>query len=78
MSSSSDAEIYEYAASNRSIIVTKDEDFFYLARRPSSDVGLLWVRLGDCRTKVLLAALDQQWAEIIRRFKAGERVVEIR
>jgi len=28
------------------IIVTKDEDFFYLSRRFGSDVRLLWVRLG--------------------------------
>jgi predicted nuclease of predicted toxin-antitoxin system len=78
MASSPDAEIYEYAASNRYIIVTKDEDFLYLSRRPGSDVGLLWVRLGNCRTKVLLAALDQQWIEIIHCFEAGDRIVEIR
>jgi predicted nuclease of predicted toxin-antitoxin system len=60
MASSSDVEIYEYATSNHCIIVTKDEDFFYLSRRSSSDAGLLWVRLGNCRTKALLAALDRQ------------------
>ena len=78
MASSSDAQIYEYATSNRCIIVTKDEDFFYLSRRSSSEAGLLWVRLGNCRTKVLLAALDRQWIEIVRCFEEGDRIVEIR
>ena len=78
MASSSDAEVYEYAASHRYIIVTKDEDFFYLSRRVGSDVGLLWIRLGNCRTKFLLAALDQQWSEIFRCFEEGDRIVEIR
>lgn len=78
MASSSDFEIYEYATSNQCIIVTKDEDFLYLSRRSSSDARLLWVRLGNCRTRVLLAALDRQWIEIIRCFEAGDRIVEIR
>ena len=78
MASSSDAEICEYAASRQYIIVTKDEDFFFLSRRLGSEVGLLWVRLGNCRTKVLLAALGQQWTEIARCFEAGDRIVEIR
>lgn len=77
MASSTDAEIYEYAALKEYIIVTKDEDFFYLARS-KPDVGLLWIRLGNCRTVVLLAALDQQWSEIIRCFEAGDGIVEIR
>ncbi len=78
MASSSDEEIYQYAMSNQYIIVTKDEDFLYLSRRQDSDVGLLWVRLGNCRTKILLAALDRQWAEIIRCLESGDRIVEIR
>jgi predicted nuclease of predicted toxin-antitoxin system len=78
MASSSDAEIYAYADAQRYIIVTKDEDFFYLARRIDSDVSLLWIRLGNCRTAALLWALDRKWTEIVRCFEAGDRVVEIR
>jgi predicted nuclease of predicted toxin-antitoxin system len=78
MASSSDLEVYEYAAAHGCIIVTKDEDFLYLSRRYASGAGLLWVRLGNCRTEVLLAAFDQQWPEILRCFEVGDRVVEIR
>ena len=78
MASSSDAEIYEYAVSHECIIVTKDEDFFYLSRRLGSDVGLLWVRLGNCRTSILLGALERRWIDIVGCFEAGGRIVEIR
>ena len=78
MASSSDAEVYEYASIQRFIIVTKDEDFFYLSRRLGSETGLLWIRLGNCRTRVLLATLDRQWSEIVRCFEAGDSIIEIR
>jgi predicted nuclease of predicted toxin-antitoxin system len=78
MASSSDLEVYEYAAAHGYIIVTKDEDFLYLSHRFRSDAGLLWIRLGNCRTRVLLTALDRQWVEIVRCFAASDRIVEIR
>lgn len=78
MASSSDVEIYQYARIRNQVIVTKDEDFFYLSRRLNADVALLWIRLGNCRTTALLAALEQKWIEIVRCFEAGDRIVEIR
>jgi predicted nuclease of predicted toxin-antitoxin system len=78
MASASDDEIFQYAKTNRQIIVTKDEDFFYLCRGFESDARLLWVRLGNCRTSILLTALGQQWDEIVRGFDSGERIIEIR
>jgi predicted nuclease of predicted toxin-antitoxin system len=78
MASASDDEIFQYAKANRQIIVTKNEDFFYLCRGLESDVSLLWVRVGNCRTSILLTALGQQWNEIARCFESGDRIVEIR
>jgi predicted nuclease of predicted toxin-antitoxin system len=78
MTSCSDAEIFQYARANHQIIVTKDEDFFYLCRRLESDVSLLWVRLGNCRTSMLLTTFSQQWKEILGCFESGDRIVEIR
>jgi predicted nuclease of predicted toxin-antitoxin system len=59
-------------------IVTKDEDFLYLASQPKSQVKLLWVRLGNCRTKELLAAFEGIWPKLEIRLRAGERIIEIR
>ena len=59
-------------------IVSKDEDFLYLAGHSESKVRFLWVRLGNCRTAALLAAFDRLWPLIESSLKAGDRVIEIR
>lgn len=78
MESSSDAGVFEFAKTRGFIIVTKDVDFLYLSRRMGSEPGLLWVRIGNCRTAVLLGALGRQWKEVVRCFEAGDSIVEIR
>jgi len=74
---SSDREIWRRAIQEQRIIISKDEDFFHLAN--SSDEGLLaWVRLGNCRTPELLAAIDRCLPELEAAAEAGHRVMEIR
>jgi len=59
-------------------VVSKDEDFFLLANR-SEDVGrLLWLRVGNCRTNVLLSMLSHTMPAIEEAFQAGQRIVELR
>jgi len=78
LAESSDAEICRYAIEKERVIVSKDQDFFYLAGQLDSKIRLLWVRLGNCRTTVLLAAFDQFWPMIETSLQAGDRVVELR
>ncbi len=73
-----DAEICRYAAAQDRIIISKDEDFFYLASQAEKQIRLLWVRLGNCRTEALLQAFDQVWPRLEASLKAGERIIEIR
>jgi predicted nuclease of predicted toxin-antitoxin system len=74
----SDAEICRHADAQERIIISKDEDFLYLASRPKSTIRLLWVRLGNCRTAALLAAFDGLRPMIEASLKAGDRIIEIR
>ena len=74
----SDAELRRYAAAQDCIIVSKDEDFFYLAGNLKAQFQLVWVRLGNCRTAALLAAFEQVWPKLEASLKEGERIVEIR
>jgi predicted nuclease of predicted toxin-antitoxin system len=74
----SDADICRYAAAEERIIISKDEDFLYLASRPSATVRLVWVRLGNCRTSVLLEAFNQLRPMIESRLRAGDQIIEIR
>ena len=74
----SDSEICRYAEAEARIIVTKDEDFFYLAQRPRPRIRVLWVRLGNCRTSFLLETFERLWPRIESCFDAGDQIVEIR
>jgi predicted nuclease of predicted toxin-antitoxin system len=78
LAQASDSEICRYATGQGRIIVTKDEDFLYLASQPKSQIKLVWVRLGNCRTKALLAAFEGIWPRVEACLKAGDRVIEIR
>jgi predicted nuclease of predicted toxin-antitoxin system len=78
LAEASDAEVCRYAESEERIIVTKDEDFLHLARRPEAKLRVLWVRLGNCRTSALIAAFGQSWPMIESCLKAGDRIIEIR
>jgi predicted nuclease of predicted toxin-antitoxin system len=74
----SDTDICEYAIAQKAIIVSKDQDFLYLASKSNADIKLIWVRLGNCRTSALLEAFDRLWPEIQASLNAGDRVIEIR
>jgi len=78
LAQASDADICRYATEQGRIIVTKDEDFFYLASQPKSEIKLLWVRLGNCRKKALLEAFERVWPKLEASLKAGDRIIEIR
>jgi len=73
-----DIEICRYAEAQERIIVSKDEDFLYLASQSKVKIRLLWVQLGNCRTAALLAAFDRFWASIESSLQAGDRIIEIR
>jgi predicted nuclease of predicted toxin-antitoxin system len=75
---SSDAEIWKYANQNDCIVMSKDEDFLYLANASSSKARFIWIRFGNCRTKALLAAIEILWPKIEAGLKAGERIIEVR
>ena len=73
-----DAAIWEYASRNDYVVISKDEDFLYLANIPSAKARLIWVRFGNCRTKALLAAVERLWPKIEAGLKAGDRIIELR
>jgi len=78
LDAASDAEIWLYASQRGSVVVSKDEDFLYLASRAGSTARFLWVRLDNRRTSALIEAFDRLWPRIEQALLSGERVVEIR
>lgn len=78
LASATDIEICNYALAQERIIISKDEDFLYLASKTDPPIRFLWVRLGNCRTSVLLAAFERLWLRIEIALNAGDHTVEIR
>ena len=73
-----DRDLWREAVAEGRIMVSKDEDFFLLASRPSDQLSLLWLRVGNCRTQHLLAAFGNSWPAIESAFQSGQRIVEAR
>lgn len=78
MDASSDAVVWQWASKEECIVVSKDEDFVYLAHRPDDAGRLIWIRLGNCRNHDLCRAFDRVLAEMKGLFASGQRVVELR
>ncbi len=60
------------------VVVSKDEDFLFLASLPGATAKLLWVRIGNCRTGFLLERFRLRLPQIIALFEAGSHIVELR
>jgi predicted nuclease of predicted toxin-antitoxin system len=73
-----DKEIWDFAAAQGFVLISKDEDFFHRSSRPNASVSLVWVRLGNCRKQALLAAFDKALPQLIAALQAGDHVVELR
>jgi predicted nuclease of predicted toxin-antitoxin system len=78
LAEATDAAIWDFADHNDCVVISKDEDFLYLANASSSKARFIWIRFGNCRTKELLAAIQRLWPKIQSELRAGERIIELR
>jgi predicted nuclease of predicted toxin-antitoxin system len=78
LAEASDAEIWRFACETERIVISKDEDFLYRASKETATAGLIWVRLGNCRTATLLAEFERLWPRIQASLNAGDRIIELR
>ena len=72
-----DPVIWSFAQRGGWIIVTKDEDFAQRALTDPSGPQVLWLRIGNSTTPVLLAWLSPLLDNAVRELRAGHRVVEL-
>lgn len=72
-----DAPVWEWALREDRVVVSKDEDFFFLANRPNDRGRLLWIRLGNCRKTALLGVVDRALDAVLDAFAGGQRIVEL-
>jgi predicted nuclease of predicted toxin-antitoxin system len=76
--SAPDQTIWNYACADSWILISKDEDFFYLSLASDHAARLIWVRIGNCRTQFLLNQFSASWTIIEEALLRGERVIELR
>ena len=77
LAQSRDEIIWERAARDGAVIVSKDEDFARLTLMRPESVAVVWLRMGNCRTPALLAAMERAWPTIEQQLDAGARLIEV-
>ena len=73
-----DTVIWQHASARGLVIVSKDEDFTFLAGVPGGTGKLVWVRIGNCRKQALLEAFRVQLSRIVSELETGSQIVELR
>lgn len=79
MLASADGAIWAYAMANDAVIVTKDEDFALMfANTRAATPRIVWIRVGNCSKRELLARFASRFAEIVATLEAGNPLLELR
>ena len=73
----SDSSIWDYAARNAAVIVTKDQDF--ARRRVINQDGpqIVWVRLPNTRRRQLIVWFEQAAPRLMQSLDTGEGLIEL-
>jgi predicted nuclease of predicted toxin-antitoxin system len=71
LSDADDADVWNHAAANGLMIVSKDQDFRQRAMLFGPPPKCIWIRLGNCSTADIARLLERR-AGIIRGFQSGE------
>jgi predicted nuclease of predicted toxin-antitoxin system len=77
LAQSPDDIIWKQAARDGAVIVSKDEDFAQMTLVRPEPVAVIWLRIGNCRTPVLLATMERAWPTIMEQLAGGARLIEV-
>jgi len=73
-----DAAIWEQAAKDDRVLISKDEDFVDRWLLNATPIALVWIRKGNCSNDALMIWLEPLWSATIKRLEQGERLIELR
>jgi predicted nuclease of predicted toxin-antitoxin system len=74
----SDRAIWQYALDHDAVIVTKDEDFADMVAIGADGPPVVWVRIGNTRSAVLLRWFEPLIGDIVEMVSDGQRLIELR
>ena len=72
-----DGEIWAACIRRHAVLITKDEDFAALARRPGAACPVIWLRLGNTTSRALWSAIEPILPELLDALQAGEMLIEV-
>ena len=73
-----DPAIWRHAVARDAIVVSKDGDFLAFDRSPGAGARLLLLSVGNVSNTALFQRLLDSWPSVVDRFRAGDRLVELR
>ena len=73
LNTAADAELWDYARNNGYLIVSKDADFSNRSAIHGYPPKVIWLRLGNCSTKVVEDSLRNHYSDIKRFVKDFNR-----
>jgi predicted nuclease of predicted toxin-antitoxin system len=76
--SAADSEIWAYAITHNSVLITKDEDFADQLVLGHPGPTVIWVRVGNTSRRALLDWFAPIASELLEMIDAGERLIELR
>jgi len=71
LAQSTDTILWRYAREHQAVIVTKDEDFAERVRRGRPGPQVVWLRMGNSPTEVLLQWVEGLLPIIMRQLEQG-------
>lgn len=71
-----DRRIWQEAVKLSAVLVTKDRDFSLIRTARGQGPTVLWVRIGNCDNKTLVAQLLHALPAIVEAIDRGESVIE--
>jgi len=74
---SDDRDVWQFAIENRCAIVSKDGDFRQLSFLAGAPPKVVWVRMGNCSTADIVAALRRRAGDLRDFEEAGEAALLI-
>jgi predicted nuclease of predicted toxin-antitoxin system len=73
-----DTLIWKYASEIGAVIVSKDDDFVGIRARHPDGPAVVWLRVGNTRTKPLLDRMATLFPVIVEALSEGQKLIEIR
>jgi len=72
-----DHDIWDHAATNDCVLVTKDEDFVTMRALRSRGPAVVWVRVGNATRRVLINRFGAVFPALLAALERGETIIQI-